>query len=160
MYGSIAIRGALAACVVLASGCDARAAFERQRWNSQQDEARPYAIQQVGPNRVRFEVRGGDTWKNDAKFDRNRAELSARTRHAPGEDVWFSYQMRVSGDEPSRARYAILGQFHQTKDPWDKNLSPPFAINLLPKKNTLRFIKRYSADQKTTTTSVSGLPAR
>ena len=153
MYGSIAIRTVLAACVVIASGCDARADFERHRWTSQQDDTKPYAIQQVAPNRVRFEVRGGDTWKKDAAFSRNRAELSARARHAPGEDVWFSYQMLVRGDAPSRARYCILGQFHQTKDPWDKNLSPPFAINLLPKKNTLRFIKRYSAEQKTTTTS-------
>ncbi|HEX5775738.1 MAG TPA: heparin lyase I family protein [Caulobacteraceae bacterium] len=139
--------------MVLASGCDARAGFERHRWTNQQDDAKPHAIQQVGPNRVRFEVRGGDTWKKDAKFNRNRAELSSRTRHAPGEDVWFSYQLVVRGGEPTRARFNILGQFHQTKDPWDKNLSPPFAINLLPKKNTLRFIKRYSAEQKTTTTT-------
>ena len=72
MYGSIAIRTVLAACLVIASGCDARADFERHRWTSQQDDTKPYAIQQVAPNRVRFEVRGGDTWKKDAAFSRNR----------------------------------------------------------------------------------------
>lgn len=139
-----------AAGIALMLGCKANAQFDVRGWAMQKDEAKPYAIQQVGPNHVRFEVRAADNWKNDTGRGRNRAELKAKTLAPKGQDVWFSYQMKIDASGPSSARYCILGQFHQTSDPWDGNVSPPFSINLFPGANSLRFVKRYSTDPRTT----------
>lgn len=147
----LALRAAVSgAAVALILGCNANAEFDPARWAMQKDDANPHAIQQVGPNHVRFEVRASDNWKKDTGRGRNRAELKANDLVPNGQDVWFSYQMKIDASGPSSARFCILGQFHQASDPWDANASPPFAINLFPQTNTLRFVKRYSPDRKTT----------
>jgi len=145
-------RIAAAAGAALILGCSAQPTFAGHRWAEHKDDSKPYAIREVGPNHMRFEVHPLDAWKNDKGLSRNRAELKSSTVYAPGEDVWFSYQVKVQGGPTSTARSCILGQFHHTKDPWDPGGSPPFAINLFPKTNTLRFVKRYSAEKKTTST--------
>jgi len=147
------IRTAVAGCAALTMGCGAQPTFAGHRWAEQKDDSKPYAIEQLGPDHFRFEVRGQDEWKNDQAHDRNRAELKSDVTQAFGQDVWFSYQMKVQAGPPSTARFCILGQFHHTNDPWDVGGSPPFAINLFPNTNTLRFIKRYTADRKTTATT-------
>jgi len=139
------------ACAALILSCCAQPTLA-EHWTEQKDDAKPYAIQQLGPDHFRFEVRAGDNWKHDTDFSRNRAELKSDTAQPLGQDVWFSYQMNIHGGPASTARFCLLGQFHHSNDPWDIGGSPPFAINLYPQTNTLRFIKRYTADRKTTTT--------
>lgn len=146
-------RTAAAACAAFTLGCSAQPTFAGRRWMEQKDDTKSHAIEQVGPDHFRFEVGPQDEWKNDKGFDRNRAEMKSETVEPFGQDVWFSYQMKVDPGPPSTARFCILGQFHHTNDPWDVGGSPPFAINLYPNTNTLRFIKRYTADRKTTATT-------
>lgn len=138
-----------AAAIALTLGCNADASG--RGWGVQKDDSNSSAIREVGPNHVRFEVHASDNWKKDVGKGRNRAELKAKDTVPFGQDVWFSYQMKIDASGPLTARYCILGQFHQTGDPWDASVSPPFAINLLPN-NRLRFVKRYSTDRVTSST--------
>lgn len=131
-----------------------RATFSDYLWNLYRDTSKAYAIEQatgIVPQQFRFEVRVGDTWSGDAGATnpRNRAEFGAAGTAGKipfGEEVWFSYAMRIKSGLPTTAAYAILGQFHDTTDEGDGGgggISPPFAINLVQGEK-LKFIKRYN----------------
>lgn len=118
--------------------------FAGHTWGVQRASGKAYAIQEaagISPPQHRFEVRSGDIWNNSRYV--NRSEFQSLTKHPFGQDVWFSYAMRIKGGAPV-TKWNVLGQFHGTPDDGEPGLSPPFAVNFIPGEK-LRFIRRYNA---------------
>lgn len=128
--------------------------FAGHTWGVQQATGKSYSIQEATsapPLQHRFEVRSGDTWSKDRYV--NRAEFQSLTKHPFGEDVWFSYAMRIKAGAPV-TKWNVLGQFHNTPDAGEPGLSPPFAINFIPGEK-LRFLRRYNPYEVDSSPTVS-----
>lgn len=116
--------------------------FAGYTWGTQKPSGTGYSIQEdiaFSPRHHRFEVRSTDSWNGEAYV--NRAEFNCRTKEEFGQDVWFSYALKIRAGVPV-TDWNVLGQFHQTADPGEGG-PPPFGVNFMPGEK-LRFIRRYN----------------
>jgi hypothetical protein len=139
--------------------------FSGDKWN-QHTPGLSYSVQEFAglqkSKAWRFEVRSGESWASDPAGTRNRSELKGATNWRFGDDIWFSYLMRVRAGAAIASSFNILGQFHSLADDGsdpaygtDEDLSPPFAINLMPTTEVVRIIRRYSTVDPSTVASVT-----
>lgn len=87
---------------------------------------RPWSIQNPHPGTLRFELRAGDVWYQDAPI-KERTEIAGETVYAAGEDITVSYDFRVAPGAENTSDWLLLGQLHAT----DSVTNPIFAVELI-----------------------------
>ena len=94
----------------------------------------------------RYEVRAGDHWLTE------KAERSERFSHPwdSGKDILLSYEFKVEAGAANTAQWVLIGQFHATADPGEKDWSPPLSVEL---EGELMRIGIRSSDERITTSN-------
>ena len=95
-----------------------------------QNSGASYAISQVGPDTLQFQVEAGDVWAPIDPATKNRSEIASTQQIAAGTPINVSYVMNVLPGAANTAAWCVLGQFHQNDGPNTPANSPPFAISL------------------------------
>lgn len=86
---------------------------------------------------LRFELRPGDHWTSPGWTDpptSERTEIGAWTHYPVGTNLHVSYDLMVEPGAANRARWLVIGQFHQASSRW----SPPFDIELVGEKMAVK----------------------
>lgn len=90
-----------------------------------QTSDKPWSIETPAAGALRFEVKAGDRWPNDAP-GRERSEIAAAAIYPPGEDIAVSYDFTIEPGVASSAKWLVAGQFHAN----DRQTPPPFAVEM------------------------------
>jgi hypothetical protein len=102
-----------------------------------QNAAKPWSFTNPGgDNRtLRFELRPGDVWSKVDSPTRERSEIAGTTQFPQGAPIHVSYRFQVEPGAPNRAKWLVIGQFHQgPNDSW----SPPFDVELVGEKMSVK----------------------
>lgn len=103
-----------------------------------------------------LQVRSGDSLPGDGPA-KERSELVDWTRQPFDTDVWVSLNLCIDPGPASTARWCVVGQFHQTSDPGETGISPPFEQQYVD--GMLRFNARGGSDGSSMTDTTTTLLA-
>jgi len=91
-----------------------------------QTAGHPWSLQLNEPRVLRFELRQGDVWRQDAPV-KERTEIAGTKVYDPGDTIRLRYVMRVAPGPENKSEWLQIGQFHDIDE-----VSPAqFAIELV-----------------------------
>lgn len=93
-----------------------------------------YALSSPDGNRLRFEVRSGDTNWYDIGTGKERSEIGSTDLINYGAPLHVSYQFEVEPGAKNTASWTAVGQLHQEFPAGEAATPPPFSIQLVGEK--------------------------
>src|SRR5262249_4971017 len=90
----------------------------------------PWSLNQLGPNRFRFELRSGDIWPNRGGFTELTEIAAGGYFYPPGTTTTVSYNFMLEPGPVNIAPWLVIGQWHSVYNVTNQPAHPPFAIYL------------------------------
>jgi hypothetical protein len=103
---------------------------------------RPWSITNPDSDTLRFELRSGDVWHQDAPA-KERTGIGGEDFFAAGKDVSVTYEFMIEPGDPNTSEWLLIGQFH----PADGFSSPPFAVELIGEELAIKLRYRIPGEQ-------------
>ena len=90
----------------------------------------PWSLNQLGPNRFRFELRSGDIWPNPGGFTERTEINTGGYLYPPATTITVSYNFMLEPGPVNIAPWLVIGQWHSDYNVTNQPAHPPFAIYL------------------------------
>ena len=90
-----------------------------------QNADRPWSLEVLAPDALRFEIAPGDRWGRDAAGP-ERSEIAGSVIYPPGQEIRVGYDITIEEGAANTALWLVVGQFHAD----DKRTSPPLAFEM------------------------------